>query len=58
MHPHPLLLVAAHVLIADDPGDEEGDEDGGRGVASAMEGVQLDDGAGGRPPPGLAGALA
>ncbi|KAL4451226.1 hypothetical protein ABPG77_009298 [Micractinium sp. CCAP 211/92] len=49
MHPHPLLLVAAHVYIAQDLQAE--DEDGEEGVASAMGGVHLGDGAGGLPGP-------
>ncbi len=54
MHPHPLLLVAAHVVIAaDDEATGAGDE---ADVASAMEGVQLSDGGGGSSLLGPSGA--
>jgi hypothetical protein len=49
LHPHPLLLVAAHVSIARDSaaggGEEDGEEDeeGGGGVASALGGVRIND---------------
>jgi hypothetical protein len=50
LHPHPLLLVAAHVSIARDSAaggeDDEGDDDeegGGGGVASALGGVRIND---------------
>ena len=59
MHPHPLLLVAAHVYIAQDAEEGEGEENDG-GVATAMEGVQLSDrggGGGGLPGPSGAGAV-
>ncbi|KAL4422956.1 hypothetical protein ABPG75_009153 [Micractinium tetrahymenae] len=50
MHPHPLLLVVAHVYVAQDSrGDAAEGED--EGMASAMEGVQLEDGGGGLPGP-------
>jgi hypothetical protein len=42
MHPHPLLLVAAHVYIAEE--EEEEEEGGEEGVASAMGGVRITDG--------------
>jgi len=60
MHPHPLVLVAAHVAIARDDrradeeegeGEGEGEDQGGRGdgmaegMAEGMAGVRLSDGA-------------